>query len=139
MMTMNATDLTVATLCAALDLTEKVQQVTGEHWPALANLPVRFFDSKSDAGSWNPLTKILSLNRALQGDDLADSFLHELAHAWVAMQSGRLLPPPHGPQWRRLAKLLGANPRATNRYKSLELDAWARDFADLLPACRRAI
>jgi len=67
-------------------------------------------------GSCDPRKRVIRLSGPLTDTNdraqVEDTIRHEIAHALVAESYGRSAR-PHGPEWRRTAQLVGADPQAT--------------------------
>lgn len=77
----------------------------------VGHLALEFVVSKKERGACvfdadGPVKIVLSKfwTKRLPERLVADTILHEIAHAIVGYEAG------HGPTWKRMAKLLGANP-----------------------------
>lgn len=72
----------------------------------------------ADAETWTVLLKN-TLAATHRFDAVRDVFLHEVAHLWAAVYPGGERETSHGPIFREICQLLGADPHATNRNSHL--------------------
>ena len=68
---------------------------------------------RADAG---PVIRLNPVLMAENADFVAETVPHEVAHVGVFYWLGGRAHRPHGPQWRRLMHLLGADPDRCHRY-----------------------
>lgn len=78
----------------------------------LTDWRVQFDTAKKRLGQCRYDTKTLSFSKPLilvnDEHELIDTVLHEIAHAFAGPTAG------HGPEWRKVARRLGARPEATS-------------------------
>ena len=84
---------------------------------SMMRLPAFELGTSKDWGRWAPATRTFTINMRLAVEfaghaDFVDTVAHELAHQWVSEVVGGY-ESPHGPLWKRGARMFGADPRAT--------------------------
>lgn len=68
-------------------------------------------------------------------DSLAETVPHEVAHYVTDVLHGLRKVRPHGPEWRAIARALGATPRATGRYDLTGIPLRRQTLFDYRCAC----
>ena len=102
---------------------------------ARARLPgICITEMAGTLGSWNLHLYEISLSRELvltgRWDSVREVFHHEMAHQFASLMPGAELQPPHGPLFRDCCRMLGANPKASGSYQTLEERVWENQEED---------
>ncbi len=83
-------------------------------------------------GLWMPERNEIRLSHGLvhQGrwDSILEVFLHETAHQIASQFPQYLSETSHGPLFHQCCRLIGANPKASGNYQSLEDRVWGEDL-----------
>lgn len=104
----------------------------GKKDPALASGMKRpgiiISDMERLLGKWDPSRHEISLSRELvvtgRWDSIVEVFRHEIAHQAASTLPAASGQSPHGPLFRGCCELVGANPRASGTYQTLEERVW---------------
>ncbi len=92
-------------------------KVLANEYPFLKNWKVSVDHAKRRAGSCRPLEKVITLSRHHVTHNslevVEDTIAHEIAHA-VCYELYQDL--SHGPRWKKLARTLGAEPKARGKF-----------------------
>lgn len=80
--------------------------------------PIFRLSTTRNWGRWEPHTRVLSIQARLavrhrHHPDFLDTVRHEMAHQYVSEVVKTCNETPHGPTWRRAAKMFRADPKAT--------------------------
>lgn len=120
---------TIQHYARALGLIDKIHEVAGDQWPAIARIPVvrmrqvrraGYFKFKRNIATGERYDESMGLHRNLVGEGLRDVFLHELAHVLETHEHGRS---SHGSIWQAYARALGVGDLANGtRYHGTELE-----------------
>jgi len=101
----------------ALSLAAEIRQELAREFPFLSNWSVVLDNAKRRAGACMTVGQRVSLSRwHIQHNDLTtvkDTILHEFAHSIAFSLHGET---GHGKVWQKVARQIGAKPRATGQF-----------------------
>lgn len=102
--------------------------------PALAGLKppvITITDMKSTLGQWDVNRQEICMSRNLiqtgRWDSICEVFMHEVAHQLTSSFPRARGETPHGPQFRHCCHLIGANPKASGNFQTLEERIWGNE------------
>ncbi len=91
-------------------------------------------DMDSTLGLWDPVLKEIRMARGLvtegRWDSVVEVLHHEMAHQLASALPGAARETAHGPRFVECCRMLGANPRASGSYQTLEQRVWGGEGAD---------
>lgn len=91
-------------------------------------------DMEKTLGLWDPNLKEIRMARHLvregRWDSVVEVLRHEMAHQLASTFPEAIHETAHGPLFASSCKLLGANPKASGSYKTLEERVWSEDGGD---------
>ncbi len=102
--------------------------------PRMARPRIVISDMDRTLGLWDPLSKEIRMARHLVRDGRWDSVVevlhHEMAHQLASTLPGYPDETAHGPLFVECCRMLGANPRASGGYTTLEQRIWGAQGAE---------
>ena len=103
----------------ALTLAQGIQKQLSQVYPYLEEWVVKIDKAKRRAGSCRTLEKVITVSQSHilenDSDTITDTILHEFAHAICFVEHKDI---SHGTKWKRIAKMIGATPRATGKFNT---------------------
>lgn len=127
-----------AVVRATLACLAQAECIFGRHFPAV---PVQFDLRGRAAGMYRVRRGARSIRynphifAKYFPDNLAETVPHEVAHYVTDVLHGPARRRPHGPEWRAVARALGATPRATANYDLTGIPLRKRALFDYRCAC----
>lgn len=103
----------------AIALADRIKSKLEISYPYLHKWSIRIDRAKRRAGSCRTLERTITLSQShiLENnlETVTDTILHEIAHAICFVEHKDL---SHGVKWKRIAKMIGATPRATGKFNT---------------------